>query len=88
MRAPHMSRSLFRWMMGAPTLALLAAAWGGAMPARAACPTRPVWPTQGWPDARAEVAAARAVEIRALEDYAFTLQGGTRSARACARMGC
>jgi CubicO group peptidase (beta-lactamase class C family) len=48
-----------------------------AQPARAAdCPTpTTVWPTEEWPDARAEVAAAKAAQIRALEDYAFTLQG-------------
>ncbi|HEX5752938.1 MAG TPA: serine hydrolase [Archangium sp.] len=55
----------------------LASALALVSPARAAdCPTPPTpWPTEEWPDARAEVAAARAAQIQALEDYAFTLQG-------------
>jgi CubicO group peptidase (beta-lactamase class C family) len=44
-------------------------------PASAQCPTRSSWPTQGWPDATAEVASLRAEQIKALEDYAFTLTG-------------
>lgn len=47
-----------------------------AQPAGAAeCPDRPTWPTEDWPDARAETAAARAAQIQALEDYAFKLEG-------------
>lgn len=47
-----------------------------AQPAQAECPPPPTeWPTETWPDARAEVAASKAVQIQALEDYAFTLQG-------------
>ncbi len=41
----------------------------------AGCPTRSPWPTADWPDATAEVTAARPSEIQALEDYAFTLTG-------------
>ena len=55
----------------------LATALVFAQPAQAAdCPAPPNgWPTEDWPDARAEVAAAKAAQIQALEDYAFTLQG-------------
>lgn len=53
---------------------LLATALALAQPAQAECPNS-TWPTEGWPDARAEVAAARAARIQALEAYAFTLQG-------------
>ncbi|OJT19444.1 hypothetical protein BO221_34215 [Archangium sp. Cb G35] len=55
--------------------ALVAMALSSALPARAADCSTTGWPTEDWPDARAEVAAARAAEIQALEDYAFTLQG-------------
>lgn len=41
----------------------------------APCPTRAQWPTNDWPSRASEVATARATEIRALEDYAFTLVG-------------
>ncbi|HYO53706.1 serine hydrolase [Archangium sp.] len=53
----------------------LAGALALAQPARAECPTRSTWPTEDWPDAKAEVAVARATQIKALEDYAFTLEG-------------
>jgi CubicO group peptidase (beta-lactamase class C family) len=47
-----------------------------AQPAQAECPTPSTeWPTENWPDARAEVAVSSAAQIQALEDYAFTLQG-------------
>ncbi len=39
------------------------------------CPTRASWPTSGFPSKVSEVATAKATEIRALEDYAFTLVG-------------
>ncbi|WP_233261857.1 serine hydrolase [Vitiosangium sp. GDMCC 1.1324] len=54
---------------------LLAGALALASPARAECPSRPTWPTEDWPDGKAEVAAARPAQIKALEDYAFTLTG-------------
>lgn len=42
----------------------------------APCPTRPSWPTADWPSPRVEeVKAAKAAEIKALEDYLFTLEG-------------
>ena len=41
----------------------------------APCPQRAQWPTEDWPTPSSEVAAARAAEVRALEDYAFTLTG-------------
>jgi CubicO group peptidase (beta-lactamase class C family) len=66
----HPSRDKF-WL---PALAALALS--SALPARAAeCPTGLTWPTEGWPDGRAEVASARAAQLQALEEYAFTLQG-------------
>lgn len=57
--------------------AVLAAAFVMSTRAGAAgtCPSRDIWPTQGWTERKAEVAAARADEIKALEDYAFTLVG-------------
>jgi CubicO group peptidase (beta-lactamase class C family) len=56
--------------------ALLSVALSTALPAQAAdCPTRPTWPTQDWPESKAEVAAARAAQIQAMEDYAFKLEG-------------
>lgn len=59
--------------MNAPTLALLAALL--ALPARAAdCPPRPSWPTESWPEAP-EALAGREAQLKALEDYAFTLTG-------------
>ncbi len=56
---------------------LLSVALCGALPALAAeCPTPSTpWPTQAWPEARDEVAAVRAEQLKALEDYAFTLVG-------------
>ncbi|WNG51686.1 serine hydrolase [Archangium minus] len=61
----------------AMTPLFLAGALAFAQPARAQseCPTHSTWPTEDWPDARAEVAAVRAEQLKALEDYAFTLQG-------------
>lgn len=42
----------------------------------APCPTRPSWPTADWPSGRVEeVKANRAAEVKALEDYLFTLEG-------------
>ncbi len=38
------------------------------------CPSRPSWPTDDWPSAPVD-ATAKAAEINALEDYAFTLIG-------------
>jgi CubicO group peptidase (beta-lactamase class C family) len=56
--------------------ALAAAALASAALASAApCPTRASWPTQEWPSRITEVAASRAQEIQALEEYAFTLVG-------------
>jgi CubicO group peptidase (beta-lactamase class C family) len=44
--------------------------------ASAECPTEATtWPTESWPEAQAEVAAAKAAEIKALEEYAFKLEG-------------
>jgi len=43
--------------------------------AQAACPPRNTWPTPDFSTRIAETATARAQEIKALEDYAFTLQG-------------
>lgn len=48
-----------------------------ALPALAqsdTCPTRPSWPTTGWPMALVDP-VAKAAEIKALEDFAFTLVG-------------
>jgi len=39
------------------------------------CPTRSSWPTQAWPDNTAETTAAKAAQIQALEDYAFSRIG-------------
>jgi CubicO group peptidase (beta-lactamase class C family) len=56
--------------------ALAAVTFGlAATVAAAPCPERPSWPTQEWPSRIAEVAAAKAARIQALEDYAFTLTG-------------
>jgi CubicO group peptidase (beta-lactamase class C family) len=69
----HRLRSKPSWLS-----ALVAVALSCALPARAAeCPTGVSWPTgaEGWPDARAKVASARAAQLAALEEYAFTLQG-------------
>jgi CubicO group peptidase (beta-lactamase class C family) len=44
-------------------------------PGKAECPTRSSWPTDAWPSRAAQVRVDRAAEIRALEDYAFTLTG-------------
>ncbi len=42
--------------------------------AAADCPTRPSWPTKAWPQ-RPVDAVAKAAALKALEDYAFTLEG-------------
>lgn len=50
----------------------------GLLPAPAAaqrCPMRPKWPTAGWVVRTAETELARAAQVRALEDFAFTLTG-------------
>ena len=39
------------------------------------CPTGVPWPTEQWPSPVAAVATQRAAQIKALEDYAFTLTG-------------
>src|SRR5687767_6262717 len=44
----------------------------------APCPIRNQWPTTEWPSRVEAVATARAGEIKALEDYAFTLTGTDR----------
>ena len=42
----------------------------------APCPSRASWPTADWPAGRQEaVKATRAAEVKALEDYLFTLEG-------------
>ena len=41
----------------------------------APCPTRANWPTAEWPSATDQTATARAAQIKAMEDYAFTLTG-------------
>jgi CubicO group peptidase (beta-lactamase class C family) len=47
-----------------------------AGPALAApCPPRPSWPTPAWTSRATDVAAQKSNEIKALEDYAFTLTG-------------
>jgi CubicO group peptidase (beta-lactamase class C family) len=60
--------------MNIPLLALVLVSL--ALPARAAeCPTDISWPTESWPEAKEEVAALRAEQLQALEDYAFKLVG-------------
>ena len=55
---------------------LLSAALLWAPRARAVCPpTGGSWPTETWPEAKEEVAAVRAAQLQALEDYAFKLEG-------------
>lgn len=54
-----------------PIALLLCAAAASAAP----CPTRPSWPTDEWPSRVEETAVSKAEQIRALEDYAFTLTG-------------
>lgn len=58
-----------------PTVAALLATLLPLAASAADCPTRDTWPTEGWPDGKAEVAEARAAQIQALEDYAFKLEG-------------
>jgi CubicO group peptidase (beta-lactamase class C family) len=69
--SPHRSRRK-SWLP-----ALLSVALCGALPASAECPPRgsTVWPTEVWPEAKEEVAATRAEQLQALEEYAFTLVG-------------
>lgn len=45
--------------------------------AQAACPTRASWPTTEWPQDPVDK-AAKAADLKALEDYAFTLEGEDR----------
>jgi len=59
-------RALTRWIGVALLVALPAAA-------QSTCPTRPSWPTDDWPVQLADP-VAKADEIKALEDFAFTLQ--------------
>jgi CubicO group peptidase (beta-lactamase class C family) len=54
---------------------LCAAATTAALPARAACPNRASWPTNGWPSIAGQIANQRPAEVAALEEYAFTLTG-------------
>lgn len=56
-----------------PTL-LLALAAVAAHAADPTCPTRSSWPTGEWPKSPVD-ATAKAAEIKALEDFAFTLEG-------------
>ena len=56
--------------------AVLSVALSSALPAQAAeCLTRTDWPTEAWPEAKEVVATERAAQLKALEDYAFTLVG-------------
>jgi CubicO group peptidase (beta-lactamase class C family) len=55
--------------------AVLSVALSSALPASADCPTRTDWPTEAWLESKEEVAESRAAQLRALEDYAFTLVG-------------
>jgi len=57
-----------------PAVILLATLVAGAARAQN-CPTRPYWPTTEWRSRAAEVKAARAAEVAALEDYAFKVTG-------------
>jgi CubicO group peptidase (beta-lactamase class C family) len=63
------------FMIRRAPLAALVAALVLPWAARAECPTRASWPTTGWTARTAETAAAKAAQIQALEDYAFTLTG-------------
>ncbi|MHB8874518.1 MAG: serine hydrolase domain-containing protein [Myxococcaceae bacterium] len=58
-------------MTRAGLLLLLLSAAATAAP----CPTRATWPTASWPSQVAETAAARPAAVKALDDYAFTLEG-------------
>jgi CubicO group peptidase (beta-lactamase class C family) len=60
-----------------PVLVLFTALASTALPARAinSCPARDTWPAAEWADASADVAGAKAAQIKALEDYMFTLVG-------------
>lgn len=51
-----------------------AVALASALAAAQTCPTRASWPTTQWPRAPVD-ATAKAAAIKALEDYAFTLEG-------------
>lgn len=63
-------------VLGAAGLAALLLTAGPSGVARAqACPTRAFYPTGAWSSRAGTQATARAVEIAALETYAFTLQG-------------
>ncbi len=56
-------------------------AFAGAAHAQSTCPTGVTWPGEAWPDVSAQVAAQKADAIRALEDYAFTLEGADEERR-------
>lgn len=61
--------------LGRLTAVIVVAAGVSSASARATCPTRSSWPTTEWPSRIGEVASARAAEIAALEQAAFTLVG-------------
>lgn len=52
-----------------------------APPARGACPSRPSWPTQGFPRRTEETARLFPDEVAELERYAFTLTGDDEERR-------
>jgi len=54
--------------------ALLCSLLASAVALAGTCPTRPSWPTKGWPENKLDP-TAKADALKALEDYAFTLQG-------------
>ncbi len=62
--------------MKRPALIAFVAAlsWGGLAHA-AACPTRPAWPTAGFPRRTDETARLFPDRVKALDDYMFTLKG-------------
>lgn len=61
-------------MRASTRLVAAAVALGSGLAAAQTCPTRESWPTADWPKAPVD-ATARAAAIKALEDYAFTLEG-------------
>jgi CubicO group peptidase (beta-lactamase class C family) len=63
-----------RWL-SATVLATATLAISAPLRAQNSCPVRPYWPTTEWRSRALEVAAARPVEVKAFEDYAFTLTG-------------
>ncbi len=62
-------RSAMRLSLSLLLLATLATSPALAGP----CPTRPSWPTKQWPSKPVDL-SAKASEVKALEDFAFTLQ--------------